>query len=237
MKKLAIFLIFVAVAGLAMAGLSAFTELSSEWMIIIPSCIAGLGLFAFLSKPAPAAAGPTASSGTTPTPAQTAETATLWGAIFSILFSLLLLAVLAAAGFWLYRQLDDWIKKEAAKPTSRVVNLTPIGHDNNFQEGKQFRGWLNPGIEYSLFELKKGWGWSMFFDKTIAYRIRQTGEEPYITVKYGGTQFRADYDGWLEVITNDNNNWLSATQRIYKQAKIEEYIEKEKQAKEKEQNQ
>lgn len=227
------FLISIIIGAGVLIGLDQLTSLAIEWKIGIPVAVFLTGLL--LSKvqwseststpaPSPVPSSPTPTPSTPPaasSPAAAAETQTLQSAIAGILVSLLLLAGLVGVGFWLYRQLNDWIDKEAAKPTNRVVNLTPMGHDNIFIEDKEFKNWINPGIEYSVFELKKGWRWKWFMDKPIFWRVRTTGEEPFKIADEGGAEFSALRDGWLEIKSDYHNNWVSITRRIYRQTLID----------------
>ncbi|MBI5077219.1 hypothetical protein HZB94_02470 [Candidatus Falkowbacteria bacterium] len=221
------FFFAVVTAASALICLDQTTDISDIWKIgiaLAAGAIVWLIAKALFSKSAKTTAAPaTPSAPAAPTPSATPTSkATLATAISGILVALLLIGGLIGVAIWLYRQLDDLIRADAAKP-STTVTVNPVGHDNIFIEDADFKNWINPGIEYTVFKLKKGWRWRWFIDKPIFFRVRATGEEPFALAEKSGSEYSANYDGVLEIKTDYSNNWVSITRRIYRQTRINEH--------------
>lgn len=206
----ALYLILAIVSHLA---INEWTGWPAPYKYVLPAAFAIVAVIDFFVRLNAPAAAPTSAPATpkpkTPNKPSSLETFTFELAAWGIIL------LLCVAGF---SKLSDFFAANAQQAIAsgretRVIHAFPIDHSYRQRKELTRKLWFDPGKTYDLFELKNGQKWEWYFDHDIEFRIKVTGQEPFIPLSrhpYSGQEPTADRAGLLQVRTKSKHNRVEA---------------------------
>lgn len=179
----------------------------TAWKLIVSAILLILGVLSLFSGRQPAAR-PTQRPQPAQNAAQAQATDSAMPAFFRgiLFFGIIVLVVGAMVSAAIY------LVKSAAGTGGTISSGFIMGHDYNQAQGKHFYGALTPDRVYDAFPLHEGQHWKWYFEKDICYRVKASGNEAWECLsadKFTGTEFSAEREGTLQIMTEKKNNYAN----------------------------